>query len=80
MTKRERDLREEVGDVEALGDESEQALESFAFLGVELAVEKRSDVDVLGIVVEMSVRTDSEHQRGGFAQRFSRRPELWEHG
>lgn len=55
------DLREEIGDFEALGDESEQALESFAFFRVELAVKKRSDADVIWIVVEVGVRTDPEH-------------------
>lgn len=54
-------LREEIGDVEALGDESKQAFECFALLGVELAVEERSDADVFGIVVEVGVRTDPEH-------------------
>lgn len=60
-------LREEIGDVEALSNESEQSLQSFAFLGVELAVEERSDVDIFGIVVEMSVGADSKHHRRRFA-------------
>jgi hypothetical protein len=33
------DLREEIGNVEALSDESEEAFKSFAFLGVEFAIE-----------------------------------------
>ena len=72
-------LREEIGDVEALSDESEEALESFALLRIELAVEERSDIDVLGIVVEMSIGADPEHSRGSLAQRFRRRSELREH-
>ncbi|KAM2157792.1 hypothetical protein COP2_042555 [Malus domestica] len=57
----ESDLREEIGDFEALGDESEQSLESLALLGVEPAVEERSDADVVGIVVEVRVGADPEH-------------------
>lgn len=79
MRERVSDLREEVGDVEALSDESEKALESFALLGIELAVEERSDVDVFGVVVEVSVGADPEHRRRRLAQRFRRRSELREH-
>ena len=73
------DLGEEIGDVEALSDESEQTLEGLAFLGVELAVEERSDVDVLRIVVEVGVRADPEHHRRRLAQTFRRGSELREH-
>ena len=73
------DLREEIGDVEALSDESEQALESLALLGVELAVEERSDVDVVGVVVEVGVGADAEDHGRGLAQRLRRGSELREH-
>jgi hypothetical protein len=73
------DLGEEIGDVEALSDESEQTLEGLAFLGVELAVEERSDVDVLRIVVEVGVRADPEHHRRRLAQSLRRGSELREH-
>ena len=80
-TNRERngDLREEIGDVEALGDESEQALESFALLGVELAVEEGGDADIVGVVVEVGVGANPEHHCGGLAQSLRRRAELREH-
>lgn len=55
------DLREEIGDIEALSDENKQALESFALFRVELAVEKRSNVEIFRIVVEMSVGSDPKH-------------------
>lgn len=73
------DLREEVGDVKALSDESEKALESFTLLGIELAVEERGDVDVFGIVVEVRVGADPEHRRRRLAQGFRRCSELREH-
>ena len=61
-------VREEVGDVEALSDESEEALECLDFLGVELAVEERGDVDVIRVVVEVGVGADAEHRRRRLAQ------------
>lgn len=73
------DLREEVGDVKALSDESEKALESFTLLGIELAVEERGDVHVFGIVVEVRVGADPEHRRRRLAQGFRRCSELREH-
>lgn len=73
-----RDLREEIADIESLGYESEQALESFAFIGVEFAVEERSYVYVFRIVVEVSIRPHSEHHRRCFAQALRAR-ELREH-
>lgn len=57
------DLGEEIGDIEALGDEGEQALQGLGLFGVELGVEEGGDVDVVGIVVEVRVRSDPEHQR-----------------
>lgn len=73
------DLGEEVGDVVALGDEREQALQGLALLGVEPAVEQRGDADVLGVVVEVGVGTDPEHHRRRLAQRLRRGSELREH-
>lgn len=57
------DLGEEIGDIEALGDEGEQALQGLGLFGVELGVEEGGDVDVVGVVVEVCVRSDPEHQR-----------------
>lgn len=57
------DLGEEIGDIEALGDEGEQALQGLGLFGVELGVEEGDDVDVVGVVVEVRVRSDPEHQR-----------------
>lgn len=57
------DLGEEIGDIEALGDEGEQALQGLGLFGVELGVEEGGDVDVVGVVVEVRVRSDPEHQR-----------------
>lgn len=73
------DLGEEIGDIEALGDEGEQALQGLGLFGVELGVEEGGDVDVVGVVVEVRVRSDPEHQRWGLAQALRRRSELWEH-
>lgn len=73
------DLREEIGDIKTLGNEGEQSLESFAFLWVESAVEKRGNADVFGIVVEVSVGADSKYHRRCFAQRVCRCTELREH-
>lgn len=57
------DLGEEIGDIEALGDEGEQALQGLGLFGVELGVEEGGDVDVVRVVVEVRVRSDPEHQR-----------------
>lgn len=57
------DLGEEIGDIEALRDEGEQALQGLGLFGVELGVEEGGDVDVVGVVVEVRVRSDPEHQR-----------------
>lgn len=73
------DLREEIGDVKALGDEGKEALESFAFLGVEFAFEQRGDVYVVRIVVQVSVRTDSKHDCGCLTQCLGCGAELREH-
>lgn len=73
------DLGEEIGDVEALGNEGKQALQGLRLFGVELGVEEVGDVDVVGVVVEVGVRSDPEHQRRGLAQALRRRSELREH-
>lgn len=72
-------LREEIGDIEALSDESEQAFESFALLRVEFAVEQWSYAYIVRIVVEVGVRTDPKHHCRGFAEGLRRGTELWEH-
>lgn len=57
------DLREEIGDVEALSDESEEALQGLRFLRVESAFKERTDADVIGVVVEVGVGADPENHR-----------------
>lgn len=73
------DLREVIGDIEALSNEREQALERLALLGLELTVEERHDADVIGIIVEMCVGADPEHHCRRLTQRLGRRAELRQH-
>lgn len=55
------DLREEIGDVEALSDESEEAFQGLRFLRVESAFKERTDADVIWVVVEVGVGADPEN-------------------
>lgn len=73
------DLRKEIGNVEALSDESEEAFQGLRFLRVESAVKERTDADVVGIVVEVGVGANPEHHRRRLAQGLRRRAELGEH-
>lgn len=68
-----------MGDVRALGDEGEEALEGLRLLGVEPAIKERGDVNVVGIVVQVGVGADPEHQRRRLAQALRRSPKLREH-
>jgi hypothetical protein len=54
-------LREEVGDVDALRDEGEEALECVDLVGVEAGVEEVGDGGVVGVVVEMGVGAHPSH-------------------
>lgn len=60
-------LREEIGDVGALGDQGEEALEGLHLLGVEPAVQERGDADIVGIVVQVGVGADPEDEGRGLA-------------
>lgn len=73
------DLREKIGNIEALSNESEETLESFTFLGIELAIEQGSDVNVLWIVVQVGICTNPKHDRRRLAQRFCSGTELGKH-
>lgn len=68
-----------MGDIKTLSNEGEEALQGFGFLGVEAAVEERSDADVFGIVVKVGVSADPEDHCGRLAQALCRGTELGEH-
>lgn len=64
-------MREEVCDVDALGDEREEALERVDLVGVEARVKERRDG---GVVVEVRVCAHPPHHRR--AARLQQRPRL----
>lgn len=57
----ENNLREEVGDIDALGDEGEEALEGVELVGIEAGVEQGGDGGVVGVVVEVGVGAHPPH-------------------
>lgn len=73
------DLGEEIGDVGTLCDESQQSLQSLAFLGVEFTIKERSNIGVFGVIVEMSIGTDPENHGRCFAQGLCCGSELRKH-
>lgn len=73
-------LWKEIADIDALCDEGEKALESFALLGIEAAVEERGNVNVIGIIIEVGISSDPEYEGGGPTETVRcRRPELGKH-
>lgn len=53
---------EEVGDVDVLGDDGEEALEG-VLLGVEPATEEEGHINIDGIIVEVGAGARPEHRR-----------------
>lgn len=68
-----------MGDVGALGDEGEEALERLALLGVVAALEERGDAHVVGVIVEVGVGADAEHEGRCLGEALRRGPELGKH-
>nr|CAB3479574.1 unnamed protein product [Digitaria exilis] len=54
-----------MGDIDALGDEGEEALKGVDLVGVEAGVEERGDGGVVGVVVEVRVGAHAPHHPGG---------------
>lgn len=54
-----------MGDVDALGDEGEEALECVDLVGVEAGVEERGDGGVVRVIVEVRIRAHPPHHPRG---------------